>query len=517
MPGGLMQLIAYGAEDLYLTGNPQITHFKMVYRRHTNFSTEYIEQYFFTLPNFTTDQKTIAKVKIQRNADLLHDTYLVYDLPNVVSTVEENFHWVRNLGHNIIFSVEITVDGQRISIQYGQWLNIWSELTVTQSKRFAYDRLVGHFYKLRPGHGEYYPEKGDNNIDIPTTRLIIPFEFWFCQNPGLSIPLIALQYTELWIYVEFNPLNDLFTIGQNNLAPCAFFGNCENTDDPLRKKLEAQGLNACNVFWHFVCRSEWGQNTFLLANYIYLDTDERRKFAQSSHEYLFHQVQRRLFTGLRAGTNIMELDLFHPTKELIWVIQRENVRLLNDWNNYTFVELYHDYINLKQEYKLKFDFLNHPEDTNFLTSTNDFIADIEKQPFIRNEPCFLGPGLSKNLAFNDYVNIMLSAKLVFNGHDRFEERSHVFFNYQQPYKYHTHSAPDGVNVYSFALHPEETQPSGTCNFSRLQRAELMVRLRRDKCDNDEEINIPNSYNLFLYGLSYNVFRIMGGIGQVAFQ
>ncbi len=533
-----MQLVAYGAEDLYLTGNPQITQFKIVYRRHTNFSMEYIEQYFYSLPNFNTDNRTQDKIKIDRNADLLHDVYLVFDTPDIRFPVENynnltpedvNFKWARHLGLNLIHNVQLSVGGQCVDIQYGQWMQIWSELTVTDSKKKAYDRLIGNFSKLRPGHSVYYPDK-TGNLTIPSTRLYIPLEFWFCKNPGLAIPLIALQYVEVFIYFEFNSLNNLFTLGKENLSPCAFFssGNVQNNPEPdsFVNQLINAGFNEKNIFFEFV-EGTWNQNTFLLANYIYLDDDERRRFAQSSHEYLIHQVQRRLFTGVKQGTTVKELDMFHPVKELIWAFQKDTVKDLNDWSNYTFLDLFTDYNTIQEEYNSRIDFLDQQSDVNFLTQNNNFIRQSELNPI--NPNCnFLGPGLSSNLAFNDYTNIMLSAKLVFNGHDRFSERDNTFFNALQPYKYHTHSVQPGIYVYSFALHPEDEQPSGTANFSRLNKIELQFTLRRDICEedlpevdpideiNNNEIN-PINYNLFVYAMNYNIFRIMGGIAGLAFE
>lgn len=538
MPGGLMQLVAYGAEDLYLTGNPQITHFKIVYRRHTNFASEYIEQYFYTEPAFNATKRTQCKVKIERNADLLHDVYIVYDTPNIRFPIENynnltpedvNFKWVRNLGNNIIYSVDISIAGNRLDIQYGQWMQIWNELTIPDSKKKSYNRMVGNFPKMRPGHSIYYPDK-DNNITIPSTRLYIPLNFWFCTNPGLAIPLIALQYNELYINIEFNPLNYLFTLGVDNLSPCAFFStgniNANNDPDSFVNQLLDNELNQENIFYEFV-EGDWNQYSFLLANFIYLDDEERKKFAQSSHEYLIHQVQRRVFTGITSGTNIKKLDMFHPIKELIWVFQKESVKDLNEWNNYTFLDLYNDYDNMMQEYNNKFDFLTQQSDVNFMTQNNNFIKHNEINP-ISKDCGFLGSGLSNTLSFNDYSNIMLSSKIIFNGHDRFEERDHVFFNFLQPYKHHTHSAPEGVYIYSFALNPEDLQPSGTSNFSRLNKIEMQFNIRKDICEeelddriplddisNSQPIN-PINYNLYIYGLNYNVLRIMGGMGSIAF-
>lgn len=526
MPGGLMQLVSFGSEDLYLTGNPQITHFKVVYRRHTNFAMEYIEQYFYSMPNYSATKKTQAKIKIERNADLLSDIYLVYDLPNIRFPIEDfeditpddvNFKWIRDLGHHIIDNVQITIDGQCLDIQYGQWMQIWSELTITESKKPAYNRLVGNYFKLRPGFSVFYPDKGAN-ITIPSTRLYIPLEFWFCKNTGLALPLISLQYSEVYIYFEFNPLNTLFTFGKDNLSPNAFFTQKDNEPNSFCSQLISAGFSEENIFNEFV-EGSWNQNTFLLANYIYLDDDERRRFAQSSHEYLIHQVQRRLYTGIQQGTTTKELDLFHPVKELIWVFQKDNVKDLNDWSNYTFLDLAHDYLTLQSEYNNKFDFLNQQADVLFMQQNNNFIKQNELNPVSQN--CnFLGAGLSPNLAFNDYTNIMLSAKLIFNGHERFQERDHTFFNALQPYKYHTHSAPLGVYVYSFAINPEEEQPSGTANFSRINKIQLQFKVRRDICEQMDDLSTVNStcsYNLYVYALSYNVLRIAGGLGGLAFE
>jgi len=537
-----MQLVAYGAEDLYLTGNPQITNFKIVYRRHTNFAMEYIEQYFYTLPNYNPTKRTQGKIKIERNADLLHDVYFVYDTPNIRFPIEDydnltpddvNFKWVRDLGNNIIYSVEISIAGNRLDIQYGQWMQIWNELTITESKKSSYNRMVGNFYKMRPGHSTFYPNKDNGtilNTTIPSTRLYIPLNFWFCKNPGLAIPLIALQYDELYIYFEFNPLNYLFTIGKENLSPSAFFspGNVNSNSDPdsFVSQLVAAGFNQQNIFNEFI-QGTWNQNSFLLANYVYLDDDERRKFAQSSHEYLIHQVQRRVFTGIKSGTNTKELDMFHPVKELIWVFQKDSVKDLNDWGNYTFLDLHNDYKNMMEEYNNKFDFLDQQSDVNFMAQNNNFIRQNEINP-VRQDCSFLGSGMSNTLAFNDYVNTMLSAKLIFNGHDRFEERDHTFFNALQAFKYHTHSAPAGVYIYSFALNPEEFQPSGTSNFSRLNKIEMQFKIRKDICEDDliplnpiDDVNgaiptNPVNYNFYIYAVNYNVFRIMGGMGSIAF-
>ena len=196
-----MQLVAYGAQDLYLTGNPQITYFKLVYRRHTHFATEYIEQPFQKLPNFTNNQLTQVTCNIDRNADLLHDCYIVYDLPAIYGCPSSKFRWVPYLGHNIINKVSIMIAGNLIDEHYGQWLNIWSELTLTDEKKRNYYNLIGHDETLESAPKLNPVEEITDNCEgkdgtllYPSKRLYIPLMFWFCTNPGLAIPLISLQY-----------------------------------------------------------------------------------------------------------------------------------------------------------------------------------------------------------------------------------------------------------------------------------------------------------------------------------
>ena len=235
MGGGLLQLVAYGAQDVYLTGNPQITFFKVVYRRHTNFSMESIQQTF----NGTGSRIT---AQISRNGDLLHKLYLVFkDIDAKAPKV--------SFGHELIKKVEIEIGGQLIDRQYGEWMNIWNELTLPSGKKTGFHQMID----------------GKNG----TKDVYVPLEFWFCRNIGLALPLIALQYHEVKLNVEFENIN-----GVNIPTP---------------------------ELW---------------ADYVFLDTDERRRFAQMSHEYLIEQVQ---FTGSNQISNKQhKLSFNHPVKFLAW-------------------------------------------------------------------------------------------------------------------------------------------------------------------------------------------------------
>lgn len=480
MPGALMQLVAYGNENLYINGNPQITFFKTVFKRHTNFATEYIEQEFRTLPNFSTDSNTIGTIKIDRNGDLIHDMYLVYDLPAIYSSESLGFKWVKNLGQRIIYSAEISVAGQRIDIQYGQWMNIWNELNIPPGKIDAYNNLIGNINDLTNPEFYYGSINDTTTPTIPKTRLYIPLNFWFCSNPGLALPLIALQYTEIHITIEFNPLNYLFTIkdiNNNDVSLTTFISNPDN---------QTVDSNFTNSFWYFInggtTSTGWNQQTYLEVNYVYLDDDERKKFALTSHEYLIKQVHQQKFDGLKENKTI-ELNIQHPVIEFMWVYQRDDAYLYNDWTNYTNILSYENF-NDKNERE---NIINRSDYNNFLTK--------------------------KTNIFNNYYDIMYSCKFIFNGKDRFHSKDFTFFNKLIPFKCHSSSPPTGIYVYSFALNPEKYQPSGNCNFSRINKAQIQTVLRNSTKENGEFIY----YNQYLYTINYNVFRIMGGIGSIVFS
>ena len=584
MPHGEMQLIAYGSQDIYLTGNPSITFFKFVYKKHTNFASEYIRQDFIKSSSFNTNSRSKLKCKIDRNGDLIHDIYLVYDLPNIYSGPQtgiaiedhaipfipsflgsisgEYFKWVNNLGENIIHKVEILIDGQILDEQYGIWLNIWNELTIPKSKRHAYNTMIGNISPLNnPSlyYGNYNPKHKNIIATIPSRRLYIPLPFWFCRNPGLAIPLIALQYNEIFINVEFNQLNDLFTVGNPPISPDKIFdrnylnnfGNnsfsnsfgANDNNVKLGESLSKDGYSSFDLFWKFINSGNqnsatWPQQTYLDVNYIFLDEDERRKYAQINHEYLITQVQTSHFIlnnvseSIKGSVNILNLLFQHPVKELIWVLRRNDIQHRNQWNNYT-TSLYDYDFNDSDN-----NFQNNFRNSNIALNNHHVNKILIQENYIRGvgngfdssgkraNTCLDGY-LDQNGyynrnsdSFNQFNNIMYNAKLMFNGNDRFLSKDNVFFNYLQPFKYHTSTPSPGVNVFSFALNPEDDQPSGTCNMSRIDlvQLEIAVRWLFHKNNSDcESVDINEGYELYIFAVNYNILRILGGMGGLVFS
>lgn len=434
------------SQDIYLTGNPQITFFKVIYRRHTNFSMESIEQTF----NGSADWGKKVTCTVSRNGDLIHRAYLRVQLPDVTIQPNTAFRWLNWVGHVMIKTIELEIGGQRIDKHYGDWLHIWNELTQSAGHQLGYANMVGNIPSLvQP----YVNSSSSNTVKLDGEILYIPLEFWFNRNPGLALPLIALQYHEVKINLELRNANECFW---TNSVSGGVVSTAYNTIDTT--KVSVPSLGQCSLF----------------VDYIYLDTDERRRFAQVSHEYLIEQLQ---FTGDESTSNTnnkVKLNFNHPCKELIWVVQPDaNVTDANtsavygkQWFNYSDA-LDYTYVS--------------STDASGGAFANSNVSLVEPSGE-RNAGSM--PGVAAGGANNVYVPVSFEngknpvklCKLQLNGHDRFSERDGRYFNLVQSYQHHENVPSVGINVYSFALKPEEHQPSGTCNFSRIDNATLQLTL-----------------------------------------
>ena len=585
MGGGLMQLVAYGAQDIYLTGNPQITFFKVVYRRHTNFSMESIEQTF----NGTATACSRVTATISRNGDLVHKMYIRVVNGHINSDCDcssksivvgscagptcpipvvpdSNAHLSGKdkdntsvCANDIIDSVEIEIGGQKIDKHYGDWLNIWTELTTPASKSAGTEELLN----LLKGKYSY-----------------VPLQFWFNRNPGLALPLIALQYHEVKVNIEFSK-------AASTEMTCGG-GRCEKT--PHDKA--------------------W-TSAKLFVDYIYLDTDERRRFAQVSHEYLIEQLQ---YTGAEtipaaSKSKSVRLNFNHPVKELIWRatgmsdqtlanLERTGPSGQNEIVGFTtrFVETakFNTATGIGGNISvgvLLTDHLTAPTwagvviaiataagaPINACATVGDFITirftgEVNRvgAPTVlaAADPLFVGlegtaaPAVAtgntvigstvttayKKLSFPVYkynqnqagttvdqsgidgvntnslaANVCASAQwsdvtLQLNGHERFAPRHSEYFRLVQPLQHHTAiPVKSGIHVYSFALKPEEHQPSGTCNFSRIDNAVLKLNGKSVMTVDAGESGTMANAVLKVYAVNYNVLRIMSGMGGLAYS
>jgi len=705
MGGGLIQLVAYGSQDMYLTGNPQITFFKVVYRRHTNFSMESVKQ-----TGGEADFGKTVSWTIQRNGDLIHRMYLQVALPEVkittTSTQHKAFRWLNWIGHVLCKNIELTIGGTKIDKQSGEWLHLWNELSNNMGKSYGYAEMVGNVPKLTQIHHQ--------GVSVSSTTvtesydLYIPLQFWFCRNPGLALPIIALQYSDINVNIEFREMDE------------CIWANTYDTGTPTYVSQKGKAvLDSAST--------RLGSSTTLYVDYIYLDTDERRRFAQVSHEYLIETVQFRGDVSISGtGEHAVKLNFSHPVKEIVWVSQAAKfvdndyaqIRAGRQWFNftdtwdltgftgtpessngpgmiggktpqnlfhglpsvnvigntagtqtigsgwddgtgtltttnsgYTFVSQYtdssatnkygdrhlQDYLGLPSRGgSEKVDILEQTaplvqndrvetswtqpagtvitaislvwtvapvtaascdigyavgtaaDGAQIVAAQTDEIIDagadgtdiaigalldltlvgvtqddttlaINPQYAISARTIYLGTtitnhtvtttgtvkwivryidindyggteslwarGDSKKLASNTYnadnvkipvldsgENPTATALIRLNGNERFSVRNGFYFNVVQPYQHHTNCPAPGINVYSFAITPEEHQPSGTCNFSRIDNKELVVTLSTTAA-----AGTYGNTKVRAYAINYNILRIMSGMGGLAYS
>jgi len=473
MGGGLLQLVAYGAQDVYLTGNPQITFFKVVYRRHTNFAIEAIQQ----TPSGRNTFGSRVTYQITRNGDLIHRLYFSGKITNTSNEApvpaassgdpynKNNIALVPNVGQKLLKSVELEIGGQRIDKHYSEWLYIWNELSLPVGKRYGYNTMVGandHNLCTKLAAGSYY-------------ELYVPLEFWFCRNVGLALPLIALQYHEVKVTIEYEEAAKLVDSSDHNMCLDEFLRNagCTNgnklrtgTNGAYKQAPEGGGADADTTLFLTDMQGNLSlDDGTLWADYIFLDTDERRRFAQLSHEYLIEQLQ---FTGADTidSTNNADsmknvrLTFNHPCKELLWTVKSNDTDVF--WNNFS---------------------------NAYTAVSSNGLANI----------------------YEGSKNPVHQAKLLLNGNDRFATRRGDYFSIVQPYQHHENTpnkTHQGINVYSFALKPEEHQPSGTLNMSRIDTAILSL---------SAQLTGDNKGTLNVYAINYNVLRILSGMGGLAYS
>ncbi len=629
-----MQLVAYGAQDVYLTANPEITFFKVVYRRYTNFA---IETYELNLTGSADFGKRVTCV-IQRNGDLVTNMYLRIVLSNVILTsdvpaddIERSkylFAWVRQIGNFIVDYIQFEIGSSQIDKIYGHWMSVWHDLTKNINTDTAYNEMVGDVEELTALRN---PDV--NGVFTKEFILFVPLIFWCNTNTGLALPLIALQYHEVKLWIQFQAFKQLICY-TNNIIP---------------SQLNRGGVGVMS-------------EVTLLTDYIFCDTEERRRFAQVGHEYLINQLQ---YTGEQAVTQNplrVTLNFNHPSKEFIWVIKSGDyisgnspflcyshtsdwevaldyaaynlilgsvtVGLTPDIQSTSSVEVSISssaYDEWNQVNPLETNTRNLNQFSVFTFQAGQGVDDSTRNPssyakelYLQAQPnsmsgddaCFLfrrdvflnplkpeynlgsyitkfavviyyksidtaGEGVPGSLTYdvkavehlitvrdvsvpvarwtdNRYTaqngvggyapmdiwaflptvtGILINGKynpvetglIQLNGHDRFDTREGKYFHLLQTYQYHSSTPSDGVNVYSFALHPEQHQPSGTCNLSRIDTTVLVLKLYEETPYADSARFPPRlsvvgpSSQAFIYDTNYNVLRIMSGMGGLAYS
>jgi hypothetical protein len=623
MGGGLIDIVSYGFNDLYLTGSPQITYFKIVYRRHTNFSRESInvpvgqinfgdeitvnlpkvgdlisntflqfeipevyllktdtasdlsvsETNVLTTPiqismssdeiNIIDDYQTIldfivvntagyrvavdkqyiknqnvseyvssilSVLTFKANEDVKYDGALTRasvfeksigssfynilnskfsDIRKILTTIPSDlithslisvaevlqlvtnainvlveikgyyfkkvqrkhildkdanslyakFAWVNNLGYSMIDRVDINIGGERIDRHYGDWMNIWYQLTSRVEQDSQYNKLIGNVRELT----SFDRNKKKSYI------ITVPLNFWFCRKMGLAFPLISLQYSPVSITIKLKQFDN-----------CAYIEKLPDVDsDGNSISINAMSLED---IWD---NQGYVINSNLLVEYIYLDSLERKRFAQSSHEYLIETLERMTIENISEAEQLIDLDFTGPSKEIVWHAKKTiyNTGTTSTMRNYP------------TEYGM------------------DIVDKYNPTPFNRRK----------------MANPFISSQLLLNGKERFKYAGKKYFNVLQPYSHHTRTPSEGINVYSFCFYPEEHQPSGTCNFTVISNPTLLLTVnngmfsyfRSDvqpeiEFGSDKDEVLQTDVNLTFYSHKYNVIRFIGGFGAPAY-
>jgi hypothetical protein len=530
MSGGLIQLVAVGIQDEFIIENPQITFFKMVYRRHTNFTTEPIAHFFTDKPKFG---KKVTCV-ISRQADLIRKMHLVIVLPSIPKFKDENndedvikkFAWVKKIGFALIKEIEIEIGGTIIDRQFGDWLNIWNELNQPDRKEIS--KMLGDVKQLT----EFSNGK-------KMYKLFIPLQFWFNRITGMALPTVSLENNHVKLHLEINSFSKL------HVTTPTHYIDVKNDFVNFKKQeyleQEVDGIKSLARFVHFdpilkrmyfqrisdnkfitstdkckhknkliirgltskfeahpqidVCEKRYRNNSvdfgnieikdaFLLVEHIYLDSEERQKFSEINHEYLIEQVQFNGEHSVDSAHQMFKLGFTHPVKELFWVTQLGLVTKsrINDHFNYT-DSLINGGLGCTE---------------NCFECYEDECADV----------CTYTCS-AKDRIVKKGRNMIKRGTILFNGKERVSLRDNEYFSWIQPYQHHSNSPSVGVNSYSFALEPEKHQPSCTANLTKLDDVRLKLEVSPSAIKRDLKLRV--------YSISYNVLRISAGLCGLVFS
>lgn len=521
-----MQLVAYGSQDVYLTGNPQITFFKTMYRRHTNFSSQVFETRFMGRPDFGSK----VLLTVPRNGDLLHRQYLCVRLsgadPAIATDPDQKWAWIRNLGNHLIRNVDLKIGGQLVDSHSGEFLHMWQQLTTSKDHQKAYDRMLGNTEAvsvLAANHGD--------------VELHIPLQFFFNRRASQALPMIALQYHAIELEVTFEKLSNLLVATSN---------------------IGVSGMSGLGITM---------KDAFVYTEMIFLDTEERRRFAQLAHEMLIETVQVVPALALPYKSTNVSLSFNHPVKEIFWGL-RQGKHVDASLARFMW---YHPYdmeaarVVATKRFALACARYSVPNTTLEVTAGNGMLVAHASLPaalatrFGQIKPAIVtgtSPLLDNVIILGELLtaeevstpvhkllgqfygsrptagagseafdviarmpdnyaitmdgkgNTIAKAKIVLNGQDRTELLGSVFFDTIVPMQHHTRVPDgDGINVFSFALHPEDIQPSGTLNMSRIDNSVLTL----------EAAETDDAAALTLVAVNYNVLRLLSGMGGLAYS
>ena len=502
-----MHLASYGIEDIFLTGEPQITYFKIVYRRHTNFSVEEIRQNFIQLTDFGTK----VTAPLSRNGDLAKEITLIATLPRITEFTDgiSKAAWVRNIGYRLIKSISIEINGRTISKHYGEWMFLFNELFNPQNDKI--NKMTGNI-----------PELYNFTSSKESYKLYVPLQFWFNRNSGSALPLVSLLYSDIKINFEVNTLDYCLRITPTHYLKCD--ADIVNFKEGEYITQTIDGINYTGIFlsydilnrymyYYLISKDNFnsvpygtstynkdkylitGQDTkftvypytqqevvniysnstfklitpqsyqennltnlhlgdtYLLVNYVYLDDEERIKFAQAKQDYIIEQVHFTENNEITGPNVSIQLNVDNPCFMAVWVLQQEYLYNAKEYDNYT--------------------------------NNYDYNSRNKK-------------------------NLITEETILLNDKERLSLRNSNYFDLVQKHQYKLNGTNTGINMFSFSLNPFNTQPSGSCNMSKMEKVYLKIKT-------DPILSTFNFGICRMYQCCYNILRIANGFGGVIFE
>jgi hypothetical protein len=576
MAGGLLQLRAYGTENLYLNGNPQVSYFKTVYKRHTHFATQPIEVPFEAFDSLGYSLSTKIKLKIPRNGDLITKFFLNVAIPEI-SVVRDSgqlpFRWIPYLGAQMIHKVRVLIGGSVIEELTGEFINLYHQTHLSDEQLKNYYELIGHVPELndpRDAWGNYpYVDASSTSVNgsapsspflnpnyqlsysLPRRNLSIPLPFWFHRRDGCALPLIALQYHDVILEVEFRPIRDLYQVGMiERIDLSASYSSLTPSLTVIEPEYSFE-----RMYWsrpssnqtEFSNYTSTGLNSWALVpiadiNYIFLSADERVAFAKNEHQYLVERVQLYQELGKKSIANI-DVETYHPLKALYIVPQRTDRDEYNDWSNYTNLDSadmdptkyqtyfysrskaqsvlepsipvfnrlgkYRTNVARNVDVKVQFGTENHTIRKEQAYTTQQ-LADLLNNWQFRSADDI--PVVDQSNRSYYTSNIVNTLEILINGNPYIDLKRQDYFHTNQQSLYHTNRLPTGVLMYSFGLEPEKYQPSGTVNMTEVKKFELYMQLKNPT--NFESGDVAYNFNVYL--VQSNVLRIMSGMGALVY-
>ena len=530
MPGGLLNLISYGNQNIFLNGNPSKTLFKCKYAKHTNFGLQKFRIDFDGLRTLRLNESSYFKFRMQRYAELLMDTYLVVTLPNIWSPIlppsmnrdqaqwrPYEFKWIKNLGTQMIKEVRFSIGGQIIQRFSGAYLQNLVERDFDENKKQLYYAMTGNVSELNdPANSgtraNVYPSAYyDGSIlgcepSIRSRKLYIPINVWFTLAAKMAFPLVSLQYNELFIDIEMRPINELYVVRDVSTPDMNY--QQANQNDTLFQFYQfiQQPPNPQLDYTNADKRTNWAADVHLISTYAFLTEEEMQVFAAQEQQYLIKEVYEYSFPNV-TGTKKVLLDSLSMVANWMWYFQRSDAYMRNEWSNYS---------NWPYDY-LPYDLENPADPTRYtpltLTGYDNYTPAVNPVGI----GCYYG---QLNAPSNIYVtgqyspgnqkDIMQYWGLLLDGKYRENSFDAGVFNYVEKYAHSSGNSPPGLYCYNFNLNtnPFDFQPSGAMNLSKFKNIEFEFTTYQPPLDPSAQVfTICNQLTGEVIGINKPTWRV----------